>query len=193
MEAAVGDLLRGASATVATAESCTGGLIAKQLTEVPGSSDYFAGGVVAYTNAAKADLLGVPPELIEAHGAVSEPVARAMAEGARKRFGSDYATATTGISGPGGGSEEKPVGLVHVALAGPKGTHADHFVFPLDRERHRRLTAQVALDWLRRSLLGEELIGPTLMRRAGGGPPPAGSYSGKAAGGEGTAGQEDKK
>ena len=164
----VGRLLRERGARVAVAESCTGGLVAAKLTDVPGSSDYFLGGVVAYADAAKRALLGVPEALLAEHGAVSEPVARAMAEGARARFGADLAVATTGISGPGGGSEAKPVGLVHIALADAQGTHADHFVFPLDRTRHRQLTAQVALDWIRRRLLGFPLEGPTLLRRRGG-------------------------
>jgi nicotinamide-nucleotide amidase len=171
--AAVGRLLRERGLTLAVAESCTGGLIAERVTEVPGSSDYFLGGVVAYANRAKTALLGVPEPLLAEHGAVSEPVARAMAEGVRERFGAHYGLATTGLSGPGGGSEQKPVGLVHVALARQEGTHADQFVFPLDRTRHRLLTAQLALDWVRRAVLGAELVGPTLMRRKGGGSPPA--------------------
>jgi nicotinamide-nucleotide amidase len=172
METVVGRLLRAAGRTIAVAESCTGGLVAQRLTEVPGSSDYFLGGVVAYANAAKHALLGVPEDLLGEHGAVSDPVVRSMAEGVRARFGADLGVATTGISGPDGGSREKPVGLVHVALADGDHTHADHFVFPLDRTRHRQLTAQVALDWVRRSLLGVELVGPTLMRRTGGGSAP---------------------
>jgi nicotinamide-nucleotide amidase len=87
-----------------------------------------------------------------------------MAEGARERFGADYGLSTTGISGPSGGSPDKPVGLVHIALAQPGGTTAERFVFPLDRHRHRRLTAQAALDWVRRAVLGEPLLGPTLLR-----------------------------
>ena len=164
----VGRLLRERGKTLAVAESCTGGLVAELLTEVPGSSAYFLGGVVAYANQAKAAFLGVSEALLEEHGAVSEPVARAMAEGARQRFGADLAVATTGISGPDGGTDEKPLGLVHIALAQAEGTHAEHFVFPLDRERHRRLTAQAALDWVRRAVLGVELLGPTLMRARGG-------------------------
>jgi len=168
LEVVVGRELRARGKTLATAESCTGGAIAHALTSVPGSSAYFRGGVVAYANEAKVALLGIDPALLEAHGAVSEPVARAMAEGARARFGADLAIATTGISGPDGGSEDKPVGLVFVALASDGGTHCDRFVFPLDRTRHRQLTAQTALDWVRRSLLGVELAGPTLMRRVDG-------------------------
>jgi nicotinamide-nucleotide amidase len=167
MEQVVGDLLQQHGRSIAVAESCTGGLIAERITDVPGCSAYFLGGVVAYANSAKAAQLGVPHALLEEHGAVSEPVARAMAEGVRARFGADIGISTTGISGPGGGSDDKPVGLVHMALADAAGTHADHFVFALDRTRHRQITAQMALDWVRRRLLGVELAGPTLMRRQG--------------------------
>jgi nicotinamide-nucleotide amidase len=202
MESVVGRLLTEKGLSVATAESCTGGLIAERLTDVPGSSAYFLGGIVAYSNAAKATLLGVSETVLEEHGAVSEPVVRAMAEGVRARFGSDYGVATSGISGPDGGTAEKPVGLVWIALsmsaeamsaeavsgeampgkamAGGDGvsetsrTHAESFVFQVDRSRHRSLTAQVALDWIRRSLLGVELVGPSLLRRSGGGSAPSG-------------------
>lgn len=172
MSVVVGRALGEIGATVATAESCTGGGIAERITDVPGSSDYFLGGVVAYSNQAKQSLLGVPEELLVAHGAVSSPVAKAMAEGVRSSFGSTYGVATTGISGPGGGSEDKPVGLVYIALAGPEGTHVEGFVFPLDRARHRTLTAQVGLDWLRRAARGLPLVGPSLLRRQGGLAPP---------------------
>lgn len=168
MESVVGRLLAEAGKTLATAESCTGGLVAERVTDVPGSSRYFLGGVVAYSNAAKTAQLGVPAALIEREGAVSEAVVRAMAEGARARFGSDFALATSGISGPDGGTPEKPVGLVWIALAAQGGVHADSFVFAVDRSRHRSLTSQVALDWVRRRLLGAPLVGPSLMRRAGG-------------------------
>ncbi len=173
MESIVGELLRESGRSLATAESCTGGLIAERITDVPGSSVYFRGGVVAYSNEAKASLLGVPSAMLEAHGAVSEPVVRAMAAGARERFGSDIAVATSGISGPDGGTPEKPVGLVWIAIArdvdGMAEIHADSFVFSVDRSRHRGLSAQLALDWIRRSLLGAELVGPSLLRRVGGG------------------------
>jgi len=168
MESVVGRMLREAGKTLATAESCTGGLIAERITDVPGSSAYFLGSIVAYSNAAKRSLLGVADALIEHEGAVSEAVVRAMAEGARERFGSDLALATSGISGPDGGTPAKPVGLVWIALASATETHADSFVFAVDRSRHRSLTSQVALDWVRRRLLGEPLVGPSLMRRAGG-------------------------
>jgi nicotinamide-nucleotide amidase len=168
----VGRLLRRAGRTLAVAESCTGGLIAAEITEVPGSSEWFLGGVVAYADRAKTSLLGVPEALLDRHGAVSDPVARAMAEGARERFGADYGLSTTGISGPSGGSPDKPVGLVHIALARAEGTAAERFVFPLDRHRHRRLTAQAALDWVRRAVLGEPLLGPTLLRARPAAPAP---------------------
>src|SRR5262249_19573875 len=146
---------------------------AERLTEVPGASEYFRGGVVAYADAAKAELLGVPRELLERHGAVSDPVARAMAEGARQRFGADLAVATTGISRPGGGSAARPVGLVDGAPVRAEGVVAASFVFPLARSRHRTLTAQMALDWVRRALLGFPLAGPTLMRARGSAAAPA--------------------
>jgi nicotinamide-nucleotide amidase len=173
LDAVVGRLLTERGMTIAVAESCTGGLIAQRITDNAGASAYFAGGVVAYANSAKVDLLGVSNTVLEKHGAVSDPVVRAMAEGVRERFGADIGIATTGISGPDGGTEAKPVGLVHLALARESETHAESFVFPLDRARHRQLTAQVALDWVRRTLLGVELVGPSLMRIRGGGPPPA--------------------
>ena len=115
---------------------------------------------------------------------MSEPVARAMARGVRERFGADLAVATTGISGPDGGSEAKPVGLVHLALEDAAGAHADHFVFPLDRARHRQMTASVALDWVRRRLLGAPLEGPS-QRRGGSSAPGAIPAAGGAAAGEG--------
>ncbi|MCP3984792.1 MAG: competence/damage-inducible protein A [bacterium] len=145
---------------IATAESCTGGLIGAKLTAVPGSSATYLGGVTAYANEAKVAHLGVATELLETDGAVSEPVALAMARGARERFGADLAISTTGISGPGGGSDEKPVGLVWIALSTAEEEVAQEFLFPLDRERHRVITAQVALDWIRRHLLGEEHVAP---------------------------------
>lgn len=165
LEKVVGRLLGEHDKTIAVAESCTGGLIAERISRVPGASEYFCGGVVAYANAAKSELLGVSQSTLIEHGAVSDPVVREMAEGVRERFGADVGIATTGISGPGGGSESKPVGLVWLALALEGETHSESFVFSLDRLRHRQLTAQVALDWVRRALLGVELVGPNLMRK----------------------------
>jgi nicotinamide-nucleotide amidase len=160
LDAVVGQMLAERGMTIAVAESCTGGLIASRITGNPGSSAYFAGGVVAYSNAAKTALLGVPAAALEEHGAVSDPVVRAMAEGVRARFGVDIGIATTGISGPDGGTIAKPVGLVHIALAREGAVYADSFEFRIDRARHRLLTSQIALDWVRRTLLGVELVGP---------------------------------
>ena len=134
------------------AESCTGGLLGGRVTAVPGSSDYFGGGFVTYTNEMKTALLGVPAELIAAHTAVSEPVARAMAEGARQRTGADYALSVTGYAGPDGGTPENPVGTVFVGLATPDGVEARRLRLPGDRERIRGFAVQNALDMLRRAL-----------------------------------------
>jgi nicotinamide-nucleotide amidase len=139
--------------TVATAESCTGGALAHRLTNVPGASAVFMQGFVTYANEAKTRALGVDPALIETHGAVSEPVARAMAEGARRVAGVDHALATTGIAGPGGGTEEKPVGTVFIALATKLGpTIVMRHRFGNGREVFKELAAQTALDLLRRKL-----------------------------------------
>ncbi|MEA2559064.1 MAG: nicotinamide-nucleotide amidase [Acidobacteriota bacterium] len=153
LEGIVGELLRKAGATLTAAESCTGGLLAERITRVPGSSDYFLGGAVTYTNELKSQVLGVPEEMLREHGAVSEPVARAMAEGVRRIYRSDYGIGITGVAGPGGGSEAKPVGTVHVALAGPDRIDHHRVRFPGDRERVRLQSAQFALDMLRRRLL----------------------------------------
>jgi nicotinamide-nucleotide amidase len=166
LEAVVGELLGRAGKTLAVAESCTGGLLAERISAVPGASGWFRGGVVAYANEAKSALLGVPEAWLREHGAVSEPVARAMAEGARARFAADLAVATTGIAGPTGGSAEKPVGLVFVALARAEGTEVQEFLFPFDRIRHRMVTAQACLDWVRRTLLGVERALPRWGRRS---------------------------
>jgi nicotinamide-nucleotide amidase len=164
LELALGRLLAERGKTLAVAESCSGGLLAQRISAVPGASRYFRGGVVAYANDAKRDLLGVAEALLAEHGAVSAPVARAMAEGARARLGADLAVSTTGISGPDGGTPEKPVGLVFVGFADARGSEAYEFLFPFDRERHRLLTSQVALDWVRRALLGEERVAPRWVR-----------------------------
>ena len=132
--------------TLATAESCTGGLVAKRVTDVPGSSSVVLGGVVSYANSAKTALLAVPTATLDKHGAVSEETARAMAEGARRRFGATWAVSTTGVAGPTGGSDDKPVGLVWFALAGPAGTTAVKKRFPdFGRERIREMAAAFAL------------------------------------------------
>lgn len=133
------------SLSLCTAESCTGGLIAGRVTSVPGSSACFEGGMVTYSNRAKTILLGVPAEIIEHHGAVSEEVARAMARGARERLGTDIAVAVTGIAGPAGGSPEKPVGTVFISLAAPGTTSVRGFLFEGARREIRRRSADEAL------------------------------------------------
>ena len=140
---------------VATAESCTAGLLAARLTERPGSSTYTAGGVVAYANEAKVELLGVDPALIEAQGVVSEPVAEAMAAGALRRFGADTAIAITGIAGPGGGTPEKPVGTVCFCVMLADGDTVTRTVrLPGERADIRERSTTVAMHMVRRALLG---------------------------------------
>jgi nicotinamide-nucleotide amidase len=135
--------------TVATAESCTGGLVSGALTAIAGSSAVVERGFVTYSNAAKSDLLGVPTGLIEAHGAVSEPVARAMADGAVSRSGAQVSVSVTGVAGPGGGTADKPVGLVHFGAVGPAGViHAEHRFGDIGREAVRLASVRVALGLL---------------------------------------------
>jgi PncC family amidohydrolase len=153
LEVVVGALLRERGLTVSTAESCTGGLVAHRLTNVPGSSRYVERGVVVYSNEAKTDLLGVPADLIRAHGAVSAPVAEAMARGACRIGGTACGVAITGIAGPDGGSPEKPVGTVFVGVASPAGVEVRRFRFAGGREAVKWQSAQAALDMLRRALL----------------------------------------
>lgn len=160
----VGDLLAEKLHTVAVAESCTGGLIASLLTDNPGSSSYLMEGIVAYSNAAKIRDLGVDPAAIEQHGAVSEPVVRQMAEGVRARAGTALGVATTGIAGPDGGTPDKPVGTLWVGLAKEGATFARRYQLMRDRERNKRLAAQIALEWLRRDLSGLELPDETFPR-----------------------------
>lgn len=152
LEQVVGDLLRLRGYSLATAESCTGGLLAGRITEVAGSSEYFLEGVVTYSNEAKMRMLGVPAEMLETHGAVSEPVACAMAAGVRQLGGSTFGIGVTGIAGPGGGSEEKPVGLVYIALASEDNVTARKVLFPGDRQFIRSLSVMSALDLLRRRI-----------------------------------------
>jgi nicotinamide-nucleotide amidase len=149
VEAIVLDLCRERGLTLATAESSTGGLVAARLTSVPGSSDAFVGGVVAYANEVKAKELGVPGEVLERHGAVSAPAAAAMAAGARERLGADVAVAVTGIAGPGGGSAEKPVGLVFLHADGPDGETARELNLPGDRDAVRSRATVAALHLVR--------------------------------------------
>jgi nicotinamide-nucleotide amidase len=153
LAAVVLDLLRGER--LAVGESCTGGLVAARITAVPGASEVFVGGVVAYANGVKTDLLDVPASTIEAHGAVSEEAVRAMAEGVQRRFDAGATIAVTGIAGPGGGTPEKPVGTVWLAARRGSETRAVKRVFPGDRGEVRARAAQAALDLLRR-LCGEQ-------------------------------------
>ena len=142
----LGQALVARNQRVAAAESCTGGWVAKALTDVPGSSRWFEGGVVSYSNAAKHAVLGVPADLLAAHGAVSEPVVRAMAEGARAKLGSDIAVAVSGVAGPDGGTAEKPAGLVWFAWASRRGTISERRTFAGDREAVRRQSVELALQ-----------------------------------------------
>jgi nicotinamide-nucleotide amidase len=155
LEEVVGDALAARGLWLAAAESCTGGLVTSRLTDVPGSSRYVGTSIVAYANEAKTSLLGVPAALLAAHGAVSEPVARAMAEGIRARAGADLGLGITGIAGPAGGTPEKPVGTVAVALASADGTVARTFRFFGDRELVKFQASQAALDMVRRYLRAE--------------------------------------
>ncbi|HEX3560143.1 MAG TPA: competence/damage-inducible protein A [Pyrinomonadaceae bacterium] len=153
MEEVVGLRLAVGGFTLAVAESCTGGLVAHRLTEIPGSSNYFMEGVVTYSNEAKTRLLGVPAELIERHGAVSAEVAEAMAEGVKARAATDFGLAVTGVAGPGGGTSEKPVGLVYISLADDAHTEHRRIMLPGDRHLIRWRASQAALDLLRRRLI----------------------------------------
>lgn len=152
IEQVVVKLLRQKQKTLAVAESCTGGLLANRITDVPGASEIFLGGVVSYANVAKEKFLGVRAETLAAHGAVSEAVAREMAVGARGKFGSDLAIAMTGIAGPAGGTPEKPVGTVFIALASAAGVEVKKFLNVWDRATFKQVTATQALEWLRRTL-----------------------------------------
>jgi len=153
LEEVVGQMLRTAGKTLALAESCTGGLVAERLTDVPGSSAYFIEGAVTYSNEAKIRTLNVPPEVIEQYGAVSAETAEAMARGIRERAGTDYGISVTGIAGPDGGSEEKPVGLVYFGLADESKVKTLRIIVPGDRFLIRWRSSQAALDLLRRRMI----------------------------------------
>ena len=148
IEAEVGEILRKRGLTLAVAESCTGGLLSSLITDVPGSSDYFRGGVVAYSNEVKERVLGVPREILETVGAVSPECARAMAEGVRRLLNADLALATTGIAGPTGGTPTKPVGLVYIALAHPGGIEVREHRFVGSRRGNKCSAAHGALELL---------------------------------------------
>jgi len=153
LEEVIVTLLAGRKETLAIAESCTGGLLANRITNVSGASAVFRAGYICYANEAKSDMLDVDPELIEKHGAVSEPIARAMAQRARIRARSTYALATTGIAGPSGGSPEKPVGTVYIAVATPTEIVVKKLFFPNDRKTFKQIAAQAAFDLLRRKII----------------------------------------
>jgi len=165
MEAAVGELLARSGATIAVAESCTGGLIGHRLTDVPGSSAYVLADVVAYTNAVKQSVLGVPAATLEQHGAVSCEVAEEMARGVRRLVGSTIGLATTGIAGPDGGTPEKPVGTVCVALDSAGATRSRRYQLWGTRDWVKLLTSQIALDWVRRTQLGEDPTESAILKR----------------------------
>ena len=155
LEACIGRMLSKAGKTLSAAESCTGGTISALLTSVPGSSAYYLGSVTSYANEIKMNVLGVPEEIIMMHGAVSSECVAAMAEGVRRLTGSDYSVATSGIAGPGGGSEEKPVGLVWIGVSSEKGTETFRMVFRNDRKRNIERFASSALNILREKLVNE--------------------------------------
>ncbi|SPF50758.1 putative competence-damage inducible protein [Candidatus Desulfosporosinus infrequens] len=152
----VGQTLKNKHLTIATAESCTGGLLGAALTQEPGSSEFYLGGVVSYSNSVKRGLLGVNEENLKKFGAVSEEVAKEMADGIRSKVGSDLAVSTTGIAGPEGGSDQKPVGLVYIGIAAPEGVQAKKFQFYGERESVRQLTVQAALNEVRQHMLNSE-------------------------------------
>ncbi len=153
MEAVIGDLLRREKATVAIAESCTGGLISHRLTSIPGSSDYFLFSVITYSNDAKINILGITSSQLKRYGAVHEKTAEKMAQGARKISGATYGLSTTGIAGPGGGTAEKPVGTVCIGIAGPNGSKSKRYYFPFEnRTMNKQIFAMTALDILRKEL-----------------------------------------
>ena len=153
LEGVVGQLLKDNDKTVSVAESCTGGGIGALLTSVPGSSDYFEGGVISYSNDSKIRELGIDPKMLEEHGSVAEECAAAMASGCRLRFGTDYALSITGVAGPTGGTDDKPVGLTFIGLASAHATYARKFHFGNNRETNRLRAAYSALELLRRDIL----------------------------------------
>lgn len=154
LESRIGDLLKARGQTFTAAESCTGGLILHRMTNVPGSSAYVLGGFVTYSNPSKTKFAGVRNETLAAHGAVSRETALEMARGSRIAFGADYALSATGVAGPGGGSETKPVGLVYIGLSGPGVEEVREYRWTSDREGNKRLSAEAALQLLYDHLAG---------------------------------------
>jgi nicotinamide-nucleotide amidase len=169
LEVVLGQLLRERGWRIGVAESCTGGLISSRLTDVPGSSDYVAVNAVCYSNASKTEWLGVPAALIEAHGAVSEPVALAMADGIRARAGVELGVGVTGIAGPGGGTDAKPAGTVAVAATTASMRLVRTYRFPVGRVRVKQFGSQMALDLARRVLLQVDAGGAFVVPGSGGG------------------------
>ena len=155
VESVIGRLLRQHGLTLAVAESCTGGLVSHRITDVPGSSAYYLGSVTAYANAIKERVLHVRRRTLRRHGAVSEQTALEMAQGVRRLLRADVGLAVTGIAGPDGGTPEKPVGLVYVALAAPEGEWVERYVWNGDRWENKMRSAEAALDLLRRYLEGQ--------------------------------------
>jgi len=153
LQNAIGELLRKSGQTLSCAESCTGGTVSEWIVTVPGSSDYYLGSVTSYANSVKENVLGVPTEIIDTYGAVSSECVAKMAEGVRKLTGSDYSVATSGIAGPGGGSESKPVGLVWIGISSPRGTFTRSFTYKNDRKRNMERFAATALNLLRLEIL----------------------------------------
>ena len=153
LEAALGAQMRLRQVTVSVAESCTGGMLAERITSVPGSSGYFRGGFLVYSDDVKTALLGVDPEMLKKHTAVSEPVAIALASAAKQRAGSNFAISVTGVAGPDGGTDANPVGTVYIGIADEAHTTARRFQFFGDRARVRALACTIAMDMLRRRLL----------------------------------------
>ncbi len=158
LEGMIGALLTERKLTISVAESLTGGLLADRITNVPGSSAYFERGVVTYSNRSKTELLGVPEEILKEHGAVSQEVAVLMAEGVRKASGTDIGVSTTGIAGPAGGTDKKPVGTIFIAVSDGKRTVCRDFTFKWERRRNKEITSQWALELIRRFLMGEDHV-----------------------------------
>lgn len=158
VEEVVGKLLKERNLTLSVAESCTGGLMGSRLTDIPGSSSYFLGGMIVYSNQAKIDLLGVSEKTLEENGAVSVVTAIEMAKGVREKLGSDLGIAVTGIAGPDGGSIDKPVGTVCIGLASEDDGFSEKYLFHGSREQIKGKSASMALDWVRRYLNGFEVI-----------------------------------